>query len=324
MQQHAERVDVGGGGHLAAAHHFGTGVERRHHARLARRHRGVGGAALEGEARDTEVEQLHLAAVGDQDVAGLDVAMHDQAAVRVAHRVAHGQEEAQARRDVEPRLVAVAIDRRALDVFHDEVWQAVGGRAAVEQPRDVRMFQPCQDLALGPELPHALRIEQAAHHLDGDLLQELVVVAFGEVDGAHAAFAEHAHQAVRTEAFERGRRRGGDVVDGVLHDVGQRASRLLGVVSLHQVVDEARELDIGRLGVDVGGAGGRRLLERRFEEPLCRGPAFGGHRRGAWGRRQASSVPPSPVSLLRSHALAKRSSRWTVAGEMPTASAVSS
>ena len=56
------------------------------------------------------------------------------------------------------------------------------------------MLEPGEDLALVAEPPHPLGVEQAAHQLDRHLLLELVVVALGEVDGAHAAFAEHRHE----------------------------------------------------------------------------------------------------------------------------------
>ena len=77
-----------------------------------------------------------------------------EAAVRVAHRPAHDQEQAQPIGHRQPARVAVAVDRHALHVLHDQVRQAVVGRAAVEQAGDVRVLEPGQDLALGPELAH--------------------------------------------------------------------------------------------------------------------------------------------------------------------------
>ena len=44
--------------------------------------------------------------------------------------------------------LSIAIDPIALDVLHHEVGQSVVGRSAVEQARDVRVFEGCQDLPL--------------------------------------------------------------------------------------------------------------------------------------------------------------------------------
>ena len=57
------------------------------------------------------------------------------------HRSAHLHEEPQASCGRELMLVAVRIDRQPLDVLHDQVWQPLLGRAAIEQLRDVRMIE---------------------------------------------------------------------------------------------------------------------------------------------------------------------------------------
>ena len=125
----------------------------------------------------------------------------------VADRVADHQEQPQPIGHGQPARVGVAVDRLAGHVLHDQVGQAVVGGAAVEQPGDVAVFQPRQDLPLVAELPHPLGVEQAAHHLDRHLLQELVVVALGEIDGAHPALAEHRDDAIGAEPFDQRRAR---------------------------------------------------------------------------------------------------------------------
>jgi hypothetical protein len=45
-------------------------------------------------------------------------------------------------------LVAEAVDRRSLDVFHDEIGTPVRQCAPVEQPRDARVLERGQNLAL--------------------------------------------------------------------------------------------------------------------------------------------------------------------------------
>ena len=53
--------------------------------------------------------------------------------------------------------VAVAVERLALDVLHDEVGQPVVGGAAVEQPGDVGMLEAGQDLPLAAKVTDASR-----------------------------------------------------------------------------------------------------------------------------------------------------------------------
>ena len=87
VEQHAQRVDVGGGGHRLAAHLLGAGVLGRHQLQpgRGRRQRLPGHLGIE-QLGDAEVEQLGHAVLGDQDVGRLDVAVDDQVLVRVLHR----------------------------------------------------------------------------------------------------------------------------------------------------------------------------------------------------------------------------------------------
>ena len=48
---------------------------------------------------------------------------------------------AQLRAEAGPLRVAVLVERPPFDPLHDEVRQPVGGRAAVEQARDVRVVE---------------------------------------------------------------------------------------------------------------------------------------------------------------------------------------
>src|SRR5262245_57154805 len=74
--------------------------------------------------------------------------MDDQPLVREADGATDQSEQSDPIARVEIR--AVWRDRHALDILHDKVGHAVL-RAAVEQPRDVRMFQPGEDLPLETE-----------------------------------------------------------------------------------------------------------------------------------------------------------------------------
>ena len=69
---------------------------------------------------------------------------------------------------------------------------AAVGSAAVEQPRDVAMVEPGEDLTFGPEaLLGQAAAHVGAHELDGDFGVILIVVAHRLENIAHAAGAEH-------------------------------------------------------------------------------------------------------------------------------------
>ncbi len=144
--------------------------------------------------------------------------MDDQALVGVLHRPAEQQEELQALRRVELPQLGILAERHPFHVFHDEVGEAVGGGAAIEQARDVRMVEPGEDLPLGAEAPHdRLGVHPAFQDLERDTFVERVVVAHREINRAHAALAELAHEAVGADACVRavgraGLAEAGDVV----------------------------------------------------------------------------------------------------------------
>ncbi len=129
------------------------------------------------------------AAVVQQNVLGLDVAMDDAVPMRVVERVGHLARDAHRLVDAELRLAVELLAKRlALDVGHDVERQSVG-RAGVEQRQDVRMLERRRRLdldgePLGAEHGGELRLE----HLDRDLA--IVLEVRGEVDGGHAAGAQ--------------------------------------------------------------------------------------------------------------------------------------
>ena len=135
---------------------------------------------------------------------GLQVAMHDEVAVRRRDRVAAVLQELEARLDGETPRPAVLRDRLALDELHHEVRPPVLGRAAVEEPRDVRVLEAREDAPLAGEAREDfVRRHAASQELDRDALVEEAVGALGEEDLAHAAAPEPAEHAVGTDALRR-------------------------------------------------------------------------------------------------------------------------
>ena len=74
----------------------------------------AGGAQALGDA---EIEQLRHAIRRDQDVVGLQVAMHDQVLMGIVNRLADRTDQRDACVQIELMAVAIAVDRLAVDLF---------------------------------------------------------------------------------------------------------------------------------------------------------------------------------------------------------------
>ncbi len=144
-------------------------------------------------------------AVGsDQNVRRFDVAMDDELPVSELHRCADIAEQRDAFFDAQLALRGVAQQRFAVDIFHREIRTSIVGDAAVEQARDVRMFETRENLALAQEARlHRVGIHAALDDFQRGALFELSVGAFGEQHDAHAAAAEFAQHAPRTDTCLR-------------------------------------------------------------------------------------------------------------------------
>ena len=202
--------------------------------------------------------------------------MHDLLLVRVFHRFAHLDEQAQPRGQVEVSLSGVVEQVSALDVFHHQIRQAIVGAAAIEHAGDVRVFEAREDLALAPEAAKEIAAGHAAlHDLDRHFLLEHIVTAARAVHAAHAAFADEADDLVLADARARAER-GAKQPNGVAHG-GRKMRRCVGV-SGEPRIHLAPKLGIAfALRVEEQTAGGLLALERVMEERLDRPPALGIH-----------------------------------------------
>jgi hypothetical protein len=194
VEQHAERVDVGGRSHLLGTELLGAGVERREGQ--------VHGAELMTALRQLvvdlgypEVEQLGHALGGHHDVARLEIPMNDQLAMRVLDRRAQREEEPEPLRDREHAIRAVGVQRLALDVFHHQIRQTFGRAATVQKPRDVGMIERGEDLPLASEAPDRLLVSETdPDQLESAALAEVALHALGQPHGAHAALTDRVQQ----------------------------------------------------------------------------------------------------------------------------------
>ena len=122
--------------------------------------------------------------------------------VREMNRLADSAEKFDAFANVELVLVAISIQRQAVDVFHDEERQAVVGGSRIQQCGDVGVFaERGEDLNLIAEpAQDVLGIHAPPKNFYRDLLAE-VGLTDGEIDVAHAAARDTPPDTVRTESL---------------------------------------------------------------------------------------------------------------------------
>ena len=158
VEQDAACPDVGGNADRAARQLLGRGVLHGHRTPAELRQlRGVDRFVVRLEQLcDPEVQQHCTAFAGDQHVAGLQVAMHDEMRVGVLHGLQYLQHQLDSRLCVQMPLLAPAVDRLALDVFEREIGLAVVGHAGVVKASDVGVRERRTDVALAREALHEI------------------------------------------------------------------------------------------------------------------------------------------------------------------------
>ncbi len=98
-------------------------------------------------------------------------------------------------------LLAIDVDGLTGDQLHDQVGHTLFGGAAIDQTRDIGMFQLGQDLPFGTKPPgDPGRVVIDTHQLDGHARMVMIVGALGLIHLAHAATADQLDEAVRPQA----------------------------------------------------------------------------------------------------------------------------
>ena len=93
--------------------------------------------------------------------------------------------------------VAIGVDGLAIDVFHHQIRRAVFEIAAVDQSRDRRVGQRCENVPLAVQPAAQPRVQgRVVQHLDGDRLLVLRVVPLAAIHRAHAAVPENRHDPI--------------------------------------------------------------------------------------------------------------------------------
>ena len=155
-----------------------------------------GGGVVGHRTRQPEVGDLHAPVIRDEDVLGLDIAMHEACVVRggegFENRVEHGECLLGGERAVVAQDIAQGAPG---DVLHGEVGDP-GRLALVEDSDDVGVAQLRRRPGLAAEAGDEARVlgEGCAHHLEGDGAVQAGVDGF--VDGGHAASGDARHHLV--------------------------------------------------------------------------------------------------------------------------------
>ena len=200
VEQHAEGVDVGGRGDGAPFELLWRGVFRGQRPGAGDRAAQRDAGGLVDERRDPEVEQFRPSGPIDEDIRGLEIAVHDEARVGIGDRVGDLEKELEPGAHGKSMRVGEAIDAQAVDELQDE--ERLPGRrhAGVVETRDAGVGEARQDRAFAAEaLRSALLDERRVKELDGDIAFETSVVPACPPDRSHAAGTDALDELVGAE-----------------------------------------------------------------------------------------------------------------------------
>ncbi len=217
VEDDAQREEV-----AAPVDGLGPGLLGRHVLELPLERAGLRLRGLRRGLRDAEVAELDVALVGDQDVLGRHVAMHDvqivalgvAAAVRVVERRGHlgGDVDRQRNRQRNAQLAGRLLNRAqvaAVDVLHRDEVAAGLDLPEVVDVDDVRVVQLGRELGLvGEHRDELFVVGQVRKDLldRDDLLESFHARSLGLVELGHAAAGDPFQDLVLAEAVGARRR----------------------------------------------------------------------------------------------------------------------
>ncbi len=157
---------------------------------------------------DSKVEKLRLAIRSHQYVRRLQVTMHNEIGMCLFHGVQCIEEQPDTRSDIQPVLVAVAINVVALNVLKNKKGLPAWRHSCINQFRDVGMSQATQNAAFAFEP----LLADLSHQRDVENLHRYAplkssVVSFRQPDGAHSTMTDLRNQSVDTKRLTSEARR---------------------------------------------------------------------------------------------------------------------
>src|ERR1700685_2360849 len=88
-------------------------------------------------------------------------------------------------------LIAEAVDRHAVHIFHGQIQIAILRDATIEKARYIRMLQAGENLPLLAEsLAEDVSSERQVNQFDCDFLLEMAIGTMRQVNGAHSAASQ--------------------------------------------------------------------------------------------------------------------------------------
>ena len=275
----------------------------------------VAGEACSRRRGDPEVEDLGLAVLADEDVAGLEVAVNDAALVGVLDGIADARDQLHALGDAQAAILGEFGQRRPVHEFHrDERRRRLVARMRGVDIGDARVVEVREQLGFDHESAlDGAREELAPQHLERDDSRRMPLMR--QMDDAGPAGPDLTDD---DEVPDDGAGRlGGGVAVGRVRS--ERLRRLVRPEPRQQPFDLRSKAAVAAapLVQDAGSLVHGHL--RQGEEDGCRAVA----------RVVAHAAPPSAGASVApsascSHARANAHSFFTVAGDKSMAAAVSS
>jgi hypothetical protein len=169
---------------------------------------------------DAEIQKADGAVFLHENVGRFQVAMNDRVLMGVDDGFAYGAEEANAIDEGAMMQAAELCEGQALDILHDKEGSSVGSGVGVVEASYRRVIQLREGALFKDETFAACgRKPGVAKEFDGDCGAD--VGTFGEIDHAHATFAERAKNAVGAEIF------GGSESVGILKSIKSDVGNVL-------------------------------------------------------------------------------------------------
>lgn len=145
------------------------------------------------EPGDAKVDELGSAVSGDEDVAGLEVAVDDEVAVGVGNAVTDALKDVELDGQSWLRVSEPGLEIGGVEEFGDDVGKAFGGDATIKEAQNVLVGEAREDLALHAEAAaEVMLVARETDQLERDGECGSVHLLGGFIDATHAAIGDEA------------------------------------------------------------------------------------------------------------------------------------